>query len=1175
MATLEVHHGHGRVERVSVARDQTILIGSSPKCDIILSGTGVLPFHGRLRWKVNRFKADASPDAQYLVINGHKMAASSFHQGDEIEIGPNRIFMIQVEEDLPSDEPTRVQSPPIAARSRPREDAPPLRAAPDDRRGVEQPELLGRLRPWKSTAGGNEVEAAPRSLKAAAAPARAVAGTEAPPGESPIRAFGGRVARLLTTGDRPPGQERILSSPLVLALAVALVVLVLLGISLRDVIARTVATRQYHRAVESLDSGDDRNAIRQFDEFLTANPKDQRVEKARVLRALANVRQFASPSGGSWSNALEAEQAMVKSVGKLTPFRDASVELAELIIKTGEALADRAKVSADPKSLAEAEATVALHARVAGASAVAFLKRSRLPSKLADARAAVRKAVVRAKALAEMDKGLQAKSSSRVYAARDALVRTYADLAEDRALVERLTRANDLIRSAVSIDTTTRPAETSALAEPFGPLVSLVLRMAPAPESPAASSSPSPNVPVVFARADGIAYGLDGNTGAPLWQIAVGLSAPFGPLAIAGGTTALCFDARHDELVRVEARTGKLLWRQSIGEPVAGPPLVLGNSVIQTTPSGKLLVISLNSGAVTATANLGLPLGLVPVSDEAGQYLYVLADKDCLFVLARDPLGCVRVEYLGHAAGSVAASPARQGRFLVLAENHAIDSGRWRIFVIGEDGQTLRQVQQWAVPGWTWGTPTSSGSVIWSTGDRGSVTALAMGDYTGKDPFRPIARTNPEANPTGPAFALARSERELWIASGRSGRYELNTERGTLSAAWTLKEAGPALAPPRVAGGLVVLTQENTEGPGVALWGVDPTSGQTRWRTVLGSPWPVPLESIGIGERLESIGPDGKTLEITRERLRSGGFIEATLPRPGGFRLPAGALRRLDGAGMTVLAPPAGSNHLWARAGSGAGAFRKLELPAPLGAAPLFWGRELLVPGGDGRLSLIDPATGESRAEPFVPPFDRAHPVRWRTPVKLEGDAVAVADESGRVRRLTRVNEPRPRLQVTAEANLGAELLAEAVSTGDTIVLLTADGRVRALAARDLSPAGVWPLDTPPALPPVAIDGRVFLADRNGAVLALGPDGQRLWSIVLRDGAPAGAPVVHGDSAWFLSGTGVLQRQAMADGAPLDRVELGFPPAGGLRRFGSDLILPAGLAAVRALTADGGLIPSK
>src|SRR4051812_27714523 len=126
MATLEVHDGQGRVQRVTISRDQAVLFGSSPKCDIVLSGPGVLPFHGRLRWKSTRFKVDASPDAGSLEVNGKRLAAASFRQGDEIAVGPCRIFMIHADEDLPplEDDKTRVQPAPAMPVAAPRA-APP------------------------------------------------------------------------------------------------------------------------------------------------------------------------------------------------------------------------------------------------------------------------------------------------------------------------------------------------------------------------------------------------------------------------------------------------------------------------------------------------------------------------------------------------------------------------------------------------------------------------------------------------------------------------------------------------------------------------------------------------------------------------------------------------------------------------------------------------------------------------------------------------------------------------------------------------------------------------------------------------------------------------------------------------------------------------------------------
>ena len=79
-----------------------------------------------------------------------------------------------------------------------------------------------------------------------------------------------------------------------------------------------------------------------------------------------------------------------------------------------------------------------------------------------------------------------------------------------------------------------------------------------------------------------------------------------------------------------------------------------------------------------------------------------------------------------------------------------------------------------------------------------------------------------------------------------------------------------------------------------------------------------------------------------------------------------------------------------------------MDLPSPLGARPIAWGPHVLVPGVDGRVYLIDPATGESAADPFVPPFDRDHPYRWASPVLVEGDAVVLADREGRIRRLVK-----------------------------------------------------------------------------------------------------------------------------------------------------------------------------
>ncbi len=737
MATLEVHDGQGRVQFVELGRDHPILFGTSAACDVLLDGEGIRPVHGRIRWKQRRFRVEASPDAEYVLINGTKMTAGSIHQGDEIAVGGCRIFLLRNDEDLDNADAsaqasadegrTKVMTAPLVPLEA-KTDGPP---GPGHRRSRSRrrKESLLESADWAELhqEGGRlaESKAAIERLLGGS-PAEGSVGLATQKQEKAVRGWR-RFWEIFkpVKGPQAPGQERIVSSPMVLGLVACVLVLVAMGAGLVAIINATAATRAFNQGVQNYDDGDYRTAIRDFNGFLAKNPEDPRIGKARVLRAMANVRQYVSVEGGTWTSALEASQQALDEVGGLEEFRDVRPDLGELLIRIGVGLADRARTTADPKSLAEAEATVALHAQVAGEPALAFLNRSRLPGKLSEARAAVRKARIRTEALEAMDKALAEASATRVYDTRDGLVAQYADLAHDKDLIARMTAANELIRRAVVVDTKRRPAAREPRPDPLGPATSLVWRSSPT----AAAASPVPEV-IVFALADGFAYAFDARSGAPVWQVPLGLASPFVPRLVTGEATALAFDARHLELVKLDASSGALIWRLGVGEPVSDPPLVLGNQLFQVLPSGKILVIALDSGELQSTINLGRPLARTPVHDESGQHLYVLGRQDCLFVLARDPLSCLSVVYLGHLDGSIPCSPAMLGRFLVVPENDSLTDGRWHILVVDEDGVKVKPVQEVEASGWTWCGPATSGSTVWAAGDRGGYEAFSVGDYS-------------------------------------------------------------------------------------------------------------------------------------------------------------------------------------------------------------------------------------------------------------------------------------------------------------------------------------------------------------------------------------------------------------------------------------------------------------
>jgi outer membrane protein assembly factor BamB len=1164
MATLEVHHGQGRVQFVELTRDHPLLFGTAASCDLVLEGPGIMPVHGRIRWKSKRFKVEASPDAEFVLVNGHRMSAGSLGQGDEVAFGSCRMFLLRVEEDPASLEVRPVAS---AGRAAPRQPAPPPRAEAW-RGGGPAPQGAARGRGESRREDEREPATAEfvRDMRSGAIGSRGYdvarpAATKAPRGPSWLA----RMARGFRGFHGPaPGRERIATSPLVLGLAVALCVLAAMGFWLRAVISATVASKTFSRGAENFDNGDYRTAMRDFDAFIAANPQDSRAGKARVLRALANVRQYISPSGSTWSTALEAAQEMFEQTGREPEFRDERMSLAEVVIRIGEGLADRARQNADAKTLSEAESAVPLHARIAGEPAVALLNRSRLPAKLAEARAAVRKAQVRARGLAAIDKALADGSASGVYDARDDLVAEYADLAQDRELIARITAANELVRKAVKVDTTRRPAERTARPALLGPATTAVTRSRrDLPSAPVGPES------IVYALGDGAAYALDAATGAPLWQVPLGLASPFVPQPIPGDGTVLAFDAVTNDLLRLDAPTGSLRWRLALGERVVDPPLVVGNQLAQVLPSGKLVMVALESGEVLATINLGRPLARMPARDESGRHLYVAGRQDCVFILTRDPLGCSAVDYLGHADGSIPCAPTRLGQYMIISENDTLSDSRWHVLAVDDDGARVHPVQKIKVAGWTWQPPASSGPFVWATGDKAGLEAFVAGDDR-KAPFRSVARLTSDARPSGPAFALARSERELWAASGHAGKFVLDPERGSIEPRSAFPVPGPALGPIQSAANTLVFTYQDQETGGVACWGIEPESGSIVWKTKLSAPWPTALVPTADSTALATIGFDGKEVVISQQQIARGGFVTLPVPRPGDFTLPGGRSLRVerDGKSVRVVAPLPHSKSLWVEDSTRRGGWREVGLAAAPAVDPCAWAGAVLIPGSDGRFYLVDPVTGFPRAEPYVPQFDRDRQGIWLAPALIDERTVVVANDVGRVRRLGLKTGGIPRLAAEAETTLDRRIASDPASTGGAVLVVTDDRRIRSLAVRDLSPVGAWPMDAPLSGRPVGLDDLGLVMDRAGGVTAFGRDGQRAWSIKL--GAEVvGIPRVSGRSILFLTSTGVVHVRARNDGAASESKELGIlADSGLLPPLASQIILAITPGTIRTLAMD-------
>ncbi len=143
-------------------------------------------------------------------------------------------------------------------------------------------------------------------------------------------------------------------------------------------------------------------------------------------------------------------------------------------------------------------------------------------------------------------------------------------------------------------------------------------------------------------------------------------------------------------------------------------------------------------------------------------------------------------------------------------------------------------------------------------------------------------------------------------------------------------------------------------------------------------------------------------------------------------------------------------------------------------------------------------------------------------------------------------------------------IIADPACTSEAVVVVTDDSKVRALAVRDLSPIGSWPLEAPLAGPPLGTPDACFILDRAGGVMALGKDGKRIWSINLKSEV-VGTPTIQEKSVWLLTKDGTLHARARADGAEQYRRPLGLLPSGGLLIAGTRALASAAAGTVRPL----------
>ncbi len=671
-----------------------------------------------------------------------------------------------------------------------------------------------------------------------------------------------------------------------------------------------------------------------------------------------------------------------------------------------------------------------------------------------------------------------------------------------------------------------RPAAHEERATPIKGWTSIIARRSP----PTTSESGPP----ALVALDGALYAFDSTSGKLLWRRFVGAESAASAVLLpadraAGGRDALLVDARYPDLLRVDAVSGRVQWRQTFDKPLTGPPVVAGTAAYLTTRAATLHRLDLKTGELTKSISLPSPPVGSPVPSGDGRHVFQLSARGELFALAADDLACAGALYLGAESGGLAYPPQVAGRYVVVVDNHGLDESSLRVVALDAQGLPAEVASVVPIAGRIAALPVVIGNHLIVVNEHGAVTALEI--TANRD--SPLKKTSEAGGglPTGQWFVVA-SGMQFWVAGAGWRGFEL--QKGRLVPRGKPKTADVFDAPPTAVGSSIVGLVRRPGQRGAVVF-ASSLPGSRLWEVAIGD---VPDQIADDGSAdwpasmiLATIDQAGHETKIYLKQRSGWQTLESFAT---GIRMPnqRWLWSRGSAAGGSILFDPKRSP-------------ARVVLPAEAVATPAALAGGLLVPVADGALMLVDPLTGRSLATPFRPNVIGGESVRWTAPVlSPKGAEALIADDHPTLYLVAVQKDPQPQLHKLAGAELESPVVAWPIVAGAAVYLVTRDGMLRAYELPGLKPAGEWKLPNRfvtwmhPA-------GDVALVASGGELVGCSAGKKLLWKSPLDGGVPCGIPLATKQGIVVATSEGRVARFDAGSGKELAKVEIGQPLVAG------------------------------
>ena len=1127
MPKIEINFADGRSETRRLSRRNPIVIGRNPISDIHVDDESVAPIHCRVHWNGQGFEIAATAQ-EGVDVNGVLVKRKGLSTGDLIRVGDADILILKsggkrrkrreaivanssaelaapiaapaLEEDEFDDEViANQQTEELAA-----DDWEALSDGDQDEKPIEFAEAVPHRSTPRDDDKIDEEAAAPPASEEFSAEPELLDDIPLPPEKSERESTSPsrnppRWKRLRSR--KRPGEQDVLSSPLVLGLGGFGLCLLLAAGAIWMLMGRESANRLYEQAVGNRQSGLYTQAIRDFETFLLEHPNDSRVPEARGALGMARIERHIHGASPDFERALQAFSDFVRDNRDHPDFDALAPDLANIARQIAAGASAAGIRSGEPAFLEPAERAGKLFTRFAGDGPAAEKTKARLDAEFADAESAVRKHEYFESIAAQIETALAKNDFVAAYQARNDLLARYPDFRDDRPIAELLTQALDTERGL--IQPLAKPIAESlpvAQAAQNGDRAVMLIGHTQARVGEKSDGR------LVIALARDQIVGLDVVTGKPLWRTTVGPDTPFFPIEVDAAIPALlAFDAARLDLLLLSRETGEPIWRTHIGQHASGPPRVAQGQIDLVTTDGHLVRLALETGEPLTAIAFPQPLVGSPIITADGEHLIVFGEQSTAYALDFRTFEVRGVSFIGHPLGSLGTAPQRLGNLILIYENDRLKSATIRALAFDPTTARLSTIATGRVEGTIRVPPMPRGNILFVPSSRERITAFSVSDDPGQPPLTRLAGVQVTKPQNVLTYLVPGPDGLLWAAGSALRKLKLVAEDLTILPdelapgrhRQPVQESGEGL--------FVARTLPNSKAVYVSQAQRDSMTGS--WRTVLGASI---IAQAATEDELTLVTEAGQVGIISDKVLAESSFLKTTL------------LPDWDERSVAPLLGVSLSNHealVW-RGGESPllwriNPTRSTAPPEKLSAAPQT--APIALPGGlvlplPGRLAWL-PDSQNNPVDPFLLPVadDQESAPAWRSLVPLNEETFAALTADGTLRVLRRRDEPRPHLAEIASARLSGKRLHK-LAAFEGNILVAVDNR---LETRD--PAGLRP--TKQHLFPESIQGGpwvvgslVFVRTKDGTLVALDAASfEKRWQMPTSSPL-AGSPVPIGES---------------------------------------------------------------